>query len=73
MFRAIKEGFRKPNPKTLIERELDEHQRMLITAEGSLDYANAMVDYHTKSVTRLKARIKGESASNVVAMTGARQ
>lgn len=72
MFRALKEGLRKPTPKTLIERELEEHQRLLLKAEGGQDFANAMVEYHTKSVARLKARVKGETTSNVIGMTGAR-
>lgn len=56
MFRQLFETFRKPSPDALAARELEDSERQLLRAYTGLEYAQAMVNYHTATVTRLKAR-----------------
>ncbi|MBG9993425.1 hypothetical protein I6F47_20445, partial [Pseudoalteromonas sp. NZS37] len=38
--------FRKPSPKELAQRELEEAQRQLLAAQSSADYARRIAEYN---------------------------
>lgn len=49
--------FRTPSPQELMARELDQAQRGLLEAHSAREYAESMVDYHSKRIERLAASI----------------
>jgi len=59
MFRKLIEITRARSAESLARLELSEAQRSLLTAQSGLEYAAAMVDYHTKRVMRL-SKFSGE-------------
>ena len=52
--------FRKPSPKELAQRELEEAQRQLLQAQTNADYSRRMVEYHADRIKRLTAFLKKE-------------
>lgn len=51
--------FRKPSPKELAQRELEEAQRELLAAQSAADYARRMSEYHADRIRRLTAFLNG--------------
>lgn len=49
--------FRKPSADMLALIELEEARRQLLAAHTALEYAVSMVEYNTKRVKRLTARV----------------
>ena len=56
MFKNFFAPFRQPTADLLAARELDEAERSLLKALTGLEYAQAMVNYNSATVSRLKAR-----------------
>ena len=54
--------FRKPSPKELAQRELEEAQRQLLAAQSSADYARRIAEYNGDRIKRLTAFLKKEGA-----------
>lgn len=52
--------FRKPSPKELAQRELEEAQRQLLVAQSSADYARRIAEYNGDRIKRLTAFLKKE-------------
>ena len=52
--------FRKPSPKELAQRELEEAQRQLLAAQSSADYARRIAEYNGDRIKRLTAFLKKE-------------
>lgn len=50
----LKNLFSKPTVQSVAQDELYEAERKLMEAQTGLEYAHAMVDYHTNRVARLK-------------------
>lgn len=50
--------FFKPHPSDLMRREYDEARRELLVAQSGLEYAQAMVKYHSDRIARLGAEIE---------------
>lgn len=59
MLKQLTEPFRKPSAEILAQRELEDAKRELLAAQAGLEYAAAMVDYHTSRIQRLSAMVKG--------------
>lgn len=53
MIQSLIEVFRKPSAEVLAQRELEEAQRQLLTAEASAEYSKQMVAYHLSRIRRL--------------------
>ena len=51
--------FATPSAQTLAARELEEASRRKLEAQSALEYASAMVMYHTARIERLKAFLEG--------------
>ena len=51
--------FRKPSPKELAQRELEEAQRQLLVAQSSADYARRIAEYNADRIRRLTAFLNG--------------
>lgn len=54
--------FRKPAPRDLAQRELEDAQRELLAAQSSAEYARRVAEYHTDRIKRLTAFLKSEVA-----------
>ena len=54
--------FRKPSPKELAQRELEEAQRQLLAAQSSADYARRIAEYNGDRIKRLTAFLKKADA-----------
>lgn len=62
MLNALIETFRRPSAITLAQRELEDAQRQLLTAQSASEYAARMVQYHQDRVGRLKRILATEAA-----------
>lgn len=51
--------WRKPSPKILAARELDDAQRALLVAQSAAEYADAMCAYHQSRIERLRHVLSG--------------
>ncbi len=51
--------FRKPSPKELAQRELEEAQRELLVAQSAADYARRIAEYNADRIRRLTAFLNG--------------
>lgn len=49
----LSEAFRKPSAEIIAQRELEDAKRALLEAQSGLEYAAAMVDYHSSRIQRL--------------------
>ena len=49
--------FRTPTAAELAKKELEETKRALLEAQSALEYAGAMVDYHSKRLRRLQTSV----------------
>jgi hypothetical protein len=47
----------KPSAATLAKNELEDAQRALLAAHSSREYADAMVSYHQRRISRLQAAV----------------
>lgn len=56
--RALRDLFRVPTPAELAQRELEEAERELLKAQSGREYADAMVTYQQRRVTRLRAYVE---------------
>ncbi len=52
--------FRKPSPKELAQRELEDAQRQLLNAQSAADYACRIAEYNADRIKRLTAFLKKE-------------
>ena len=52
-----KKMFRTPSAETLAAQELEEAKRQLLAAQTGLEYAQAMVEYRTRQIERLKTML----------------
>lgn len=57
--KALLKHFRPMPVEVLARRELEEAQRELLEAETGMDFARAMVAYHTDRIERLKGTLNG--------------
>lgn len=57
----IKDLFRRRTPLEMAAKEMVEAQHGLLEAQSGLDYAAAMVEYHTDRINRLRAYVALES------------
>ena len=55
MFKEFTETFKKPNVRSLAERELQEAEKHLLAAHTSVEYAQSQVVFRTNQVRRLTA------------------
>lgn len=62
MLKPLLEHFRTPSAEILAQRELEEAKRALLQAQAGMEYAAAMVDYHTSRIQRLNLMVKGVTA-----------
>lgn len=62
MLKQLLEPFRTPSAEILAQRELEEAKRQLLQAQAGMEYAAAMVDYHTSRIQRLSVMVKGAAA-----------
>ena len=62
MLETLRKLFTKPSPQELAARELVEAEHALLLALTGRDWAAMSVDYNTRRITRLKERVKTESA-----------
>lgn len=53
----IEQMFRKPSVEVLIAQELQEAERSLLRAQSGKEYAEQMVAYHNKRVSRLRSQL----------------
>lgn len=53
MLREMIEMMRKPSAELMAQRELEEAERQLLNAQASMEYATALVQYHTTRIARL--------------------
>ena len=53
MFKKLTEITRAPSADAMAQRELEDAKRSLLEAYSAVEYATAMVDYHSKRVRRL--------------------
>ena len=51
---VFKKVFRTPSAEMLAAQELENAKRELLNAQSALEYAAAMVEYHTSRIQRLK-------------------
>ena len=59
MFRRLTEITRAPSADAMAQRELEDAKRSLLEAQSAVEYAVAMVDYHSKRVRRLTTYTSG--------------
>lgn len=52
--------FKAPSAEVLAQRELAEAKRRLLEAQSAAEYANAMVQYHSKRIERLTSSFQRE-------------
>ena len=57
----IKDLFRRRTPLEMAAKEMVEAQHGLLEAQSGLDYAAAMVEYHTDRINRLRAYVALET------------
>lgn len=57
-FFAILTIFRTPTAEQLAQRELEEARRQLLVAHSSQEYAQTIVEYHRKRVSRLETLLR---------------
>jgi hypothetical protein len=62
MLETLKKLFTKPSPRELAIRELVEAEHSLLIAQTGLEWAKMSVAYNTARITRLKERVKTDSA-----------
>lgn len=55
LFTDIKDLFVKPSAKRLIEKEIDESERLLLFSFTNTEHWQSQVEYHTKKLKRLRA------------------
>lgn len=53
MFKRLSEIGKAPSADALAQKELEDAKRSLLEAHSAVEYATAMVDYHSKRVRRL--------------------
>lgn len=53
MFRKLIELTRAPEAEVLARRELEDAKRSLLEAHSAVEYAEALVGYHSRRVSRL--------------------
>ena len=58
----FKSMFQPAAAEVLAAQEYDDARRALLEAYSAREYADAMVNYHTKRIERLKATLAGEEA-----------
>jgi hypothetical protein len=54
LFNDIKDLFVKPSAKRLMEKEIDESERLLLQAHTNTEHWQSQVEYHTKKLKRLR-------------------
>lgn len=54
--------FTKPSARVLAQRELEDAQRELLSAQSACEYSRRIAEYHTDRIRRLTAFLKGEGA-----------
>lgn len=54
MIEKLKSYFKRPNPLEVVAHELADAELALLHSLTARDYANAIVDYHTIRIARLK-------------------
>lgn len=59
--KSLKDLFSKPTVTAVAQDELYEAERKLMEAQTGLEYAHAMVDYHTNRVARLKKLLDAQT------------
>ena len=62
--KTLLEYFRPMSVEALARQELEAAQRKLLAAETGLDFARAMVAYHTDRIDRLKGILNGLELRN---------
>lgn len=62
--KTLLKHFRPMSVEALARRELEEAQRELLEAETGMDFARAMVAYHTDRIDRLKGTLNGLELRN---------
>lgn len=58
MIKHLIETFRKPSAKMLAQRELEDAQRELLSAQTATEYASRLAQYHADRIKRLSAYLK---------------
>ena len=58
MFKSLN-PFYKPSPRELAQREMEDAQRELLSAQSAADYARRMSEYHADRIRRLTAFLNG--------------
>lgn len=52
--------FTKPSARALAQRELEDAQRELLSAQSACEYSRRIAEYNTDRIRRLTAFLKGE-------------
>ena len=60
MIQDLKKIFRRLTPLELAAKELAEAERSLLEAQTGREYADAIVEYNTKRIARLRKFLKQE-------------
>ena len=58
MFKSLN-PFYKPSPRELAQREMEDAQRELLSAQSAADYARRMSEYHADRIRRLTVFLNG--------------
>lgn len=62
MLETLRKLFARPSPRELAMKELVEAEHSLLRSQTGLEWARMSVEYNTARITRLKERVKTESA-----------
>ncbi len=62
MLETLRRLFAKPSPQECAAKELVEAEHNLLVAQTGLEWSQMSVAYNTARITRLKERVKTESA-----------
>jgi hypothetical protein len=60
----ITEMFKRPPPEVTIMDELTEARHELLKAQSGLEYAKAMVEYHSARIRRLTSSLQTSESKN---------
>ena len=60
MIKEFLQTFRKPSAASIAQRELEEAQRQLLSAQSAAEYAAQMSVYHAARIKRLTTYIKNQ-------------
>lgn len=61
---ALQAVFTPPSAATLAQNELEDAERALLKAQSGREYAEAMVTYHQRRISRLKGILPTVQAAN---------